>query len=54
VLTFGAGEVFLEVGTPVATRTEAPPPLDEATQAAFIAKSRALTPLCNTEILRPS
>jgi quercetin dioxygenase-like cupin family protein len=50
----GQEKFFLEVGTPVTTRTEAPPPLDEATQAAFIAKSRALTPLYNTEILRPS
>jgi quercetin dioxygenase-like cupin family protein len=50
----GQEKFFLEVGTPVTTRTEAPPPLDEVTQAAFIAKSRALTPLYNTEILRPS
>ena len=40
-------------GEPVATRTESPPPLDEAAQAAFIAKSQALAPQYRTELLRP-
>jgi len=35
------------------TRTQAPPPLDAAARAAFIAKSRALTPDFKTELLRP-
>src|ERR1700734_1324388 len=38
----GQEEFFLEVGVPVATRTEPPPRLDEAAQAAFIARSQAL------------
>ena len=41
------------VGEPVATRTEPPAELDEAAQAAFIAKSRALAPHYRTELLRP-
>jgi quercetin dioxygenase-like cupin family protein len=47
-------EVFFgEVGTPVASRTEAPPPLDKDAQAAFIAKSKALAPDYRTELLLP-
>jgi uncharacterized cupin superfamily protein len=49
----GQEEFFTLVGQPVATRTEAPPPLDAAARAAFIAKSRALTPEYKTELLRP-
>ncbi len=49
----GQENFFLAVGEPVATRTESPPPLDEAAQAAFIAKSQALTPQYRTELLRP-
>jgi hypothetical protein len=41
------------VGQPVATRTEAPPPLDADAQAAFIAKSKALAPEYKTELLPP-
>jgi quercetin dioxygenase-like cupin family protein len=49
----GQEEFFLEVGVPVATRTEPPPPLDQAAQAAFIAKSQALAPKYRTELLPP-
>ena len=49
----GQEEFFLLVGQPVATRTEAPPKLDAAARAAFLAKSRALTPEYNTELLLP-
>src|SRR5271165_3738675 len=49
----GQENFFLAVGEPVATRTESPPPLDEAAQAAFIAKSQALAPQYRTELLRP-
>ena len=44
---------FSEVGTPVASRTEAPPPLDAEGQAAFIARSKALAPEYRTELLLP-
>jgi uncharacterized cupin superfamily protein len=47
----GQEEFFLEVGVPVATRTTAPPKLDEAAQAAFLAKARALAPKYRTELL---
>jgi len=40
----GQDEFFTLVGQAVATRTEAPPPLDDAKQAAFIAKAAALAP----------
>jgi quercetin dioxygenase-like cupin family protein len=49
----GQEEFFTLVGQPVATRTQAPPPLDAGAQAAFIAKSRALAPEYNTELLPP-
>src|SRR5580692_7035600 len=49
----GQEEYFLEVGVLVATRTEPPPPLDQAAQAAFIAKSQALAPKYRTELLPP-
>jgi len=49
----GQEEFFLEVGEPVATRTQPPPELDEAAQAAFIAKSQALAPQYRTELLPP-
>jgi quercetin dioxygenase-like cupin family protein len=47
----GQEELFMEVGVPVATRTTAPPKLDEAAQAAFRAKAAALTPRYRTELL---
>ena len=49
----GQEEFFLAVSQPVATRTEAPPELDEAATAAFVAKSQALAPQYRTELLRP-
>src|SRR5580692_2955148 len=49
----GQEQFFLEVGQPVATRTEPPPGLDQAAQAAFIAKSQALAPRYRTELLLP-
>lgn len=48
----GQEEFFLEVGLPVATRTTAPPKLDEAAEAAFRAKAAALAPKYRTELLR--
>ncbi len=47
----GQEEFFKEVGVPVAHRTEAPPALDEAATAAFIAKAIALAPKYRTELL---
>jgi quercetin dioxygenase-like cupin family protein len=49
----GQEEFFTLVGEPVATRTQAPPPLDADARAAFIAKSRALAPEFKTELLPP-
>jgi hypothetical protein len=49
----GQEEFFSLVGQPVATRTEAPPPLGAEAQAAFIAKSKALAPEYKTELLPP-
>jgi hypothetical protein len=47
----GQEKFFLEVGVPVATRTTAPPRLDEAAQAAFIAKAKSLAGKYRTELL---
>jgi quercetin dioxygenase-like cupin family protein len=49
----GQEEFFTLVGQPVATRTEAPPPLSPDAQAAFIARSRSLAPQFKTELLPP-
>ena len=49
----GQEEFFAEVGQPVTSRTEPPPALDEAAQAAFITKSKALAPEYRTELLLP-
>jgi quercetin dioxygenase-like cupin family protein len=48
----GIDRFFREVGIPVATRTTPPPPLDEAGQAAFVAKVRELAPRYRIEMLR--
>jgi quercetin dioxygenase-like cupin family protein len=48
----GQEEFFLQVGVPVATRTTAPPKLDAAAQAAFVAKATALAPKYRTELLK--
>jgi len=47
----GNERFFLEVGVPVATRTTAPPKLDEQQMAAFLAKARATAPHYRTELL---
>ena len=49
----GQEEFFLGVGQRVGTRTEPPATLDEAAQAAFVAKAQALAPQYRTELLRP-
>jgi hypothetical protein len=51
--TAGQEEFFTLVGQPVATRTEAPPPLTPDEQQAFIAKSRSLAPRFKTDLLPP-
>ena len=50
----GQEELFLAVGTPVASRTAAPPPPTPATLAAFKEKSVALAAKYRTEILTPA
>jgi quercetin dioxygenase-like cupin family protein len=50
----GQDEFFTLVGQPVATRTEAPPPLTPDAQAAFIAKAASLAPRFSTELLPPA
>jgi quercetin dioxygenase-like cupin family protein len=49
----GQDEFFTLVGQPVATRTDPPPPLDRAAQAAFIATSQSLASRFRTELLLP-
>jgi quercetin dioxygenase-like cupin family protein len=49
----GQEEFFMRIGVPVASRTEAPPELDEAAQAAFRAQAEELAPSYRTELLRP-
>src|SRR5277367_1290813 len=46
----GQEQFFTLVGQPVATRTQAPPPLSPDAQAAFIARSRSLAPAFRTEL----
>jgi quercetin dioxygenase-like cupin family protein len=48
----GQEEFFAQVGVPVATRTAAPPKLDEAAQKEFRAKAEALALKYRTELLR--
>jgi quercetin dioxygenase-like cupin family protein len=48
----GQEKFFLEVGVPVASRTTAPPKLDEKEMAAFLAKAQALAPKYHTELLK--
>ncbi len=50
----GQEEFFAKVGVPVATRTTAPPKLDEKAEADFRAKAQALAPQYKTELLRPA
>src|ERR1700733_10144722 len=49
----GQDEFFVLVGQPLASRTEPPPPLDPAAQAAFVAKAQSLAPRYRTELLPP-
>jgi quercetin dioxygenase-like cupin family protein len=49
----GQDEFFTLVGQPVASRTQAPAPLDADERAAFIAKSGSLAPQYRTELLPP-
>lgn len=48
----GQENFFIEVGTPVITRTTPPPKLDEQQQAEFIQKVKTLAPKYRTELLR--
>ena len=48
----GQEEFFAQVGVPVATRTTAPPKLDEAAEAEFGAKAGALAARYKTELLQ--
>jgi len=48
----GQEKFFMEIGTPVATRTTPPPKLDEKQEAEFIQKIKALAPKYHTELLR--
>ncbi len=50
--TAGQEEFFAQVGAPVATRTTAPPKLDDKAQAEFRAKAQALAPKYKTEFLQ--
>jgi quercetin dioxygenase-like cupin family protein len=50
----GQEEFFSAVGVPVGGRTEAPPALDPAGQAEFIAKALGLAPRYRTELLPPA
>jgi quercetin dioxygenase-like cupin family protein len=49
----GTEEFFMATGVPVATRTTPPPKLDDAAEAAFITKAKALAPKYRTELLKP-
>jgi quercetin dioxygenase-like cupin family protein len=49
----GQEEFFMKLGVAVASRTELPPEMDEAAQAAFKAKAEALAPQYRTELLQP-
>lgn len=48
----GQEDFFREIGTPVETRTTAPPKLDADAQAKFRAKAEALAPKYRTELLK--
>src|ERR1700677_2726179 len=48
----GQEKFFLEVGVPVATRTTAPPKLDDKQMAVVLEKAKALAPKYHTELLK--
>jgi quercetin dioxygenase-like cupin family protein len=50
----GQEEFFASVGVPVASRTETPPKLNDAAQAAFLAKALSLASQFRTELLPPA
>jgi mannose-6-phosphate isomerase-like protein (cupin superfamily) len=47
----GQEDFFIKLGVPVETRTTPPPPLDKASQGAFMARARELAPKYRTELL---
>jgi quercetin dioxygenase-like cupin family protein len=49
----GNDQFFLEVGTPVPTRTTAPPELSPKEMADFLTKAKSLAPKFRTELLGP-
>jgi quercetin dioxygenase-like cupin family protein len=49
----GQDEFFTLVGQPVPHRTDPPPPLDAAAQAAFLARAQSLAPRYRTELPPP-
>ena len=50
----GQEELFRLLGVPLSSRTEAPPPLDEAGGGAFLARAQVLAPRYRTELLPPA
>jgi len=48
----GNDKFFLEVGVPVATRTTAPPKLDEKQMMEFLEKAKTIAPKYRTELLK--
>ena len=48
----GQENFFMEVGVPVATRTTAPPKLNDQQMSAFLEKAKALAPKYHTELLK--
>jgi quercetin dioxygenase-like cupin family protein len=48
----GNDRFFAEIGVPVATRTTAPPKLNEKEMAEFLEKAKLLAPKYHTELLR--
>lgn len=48
----GQEKFFQEVGVPVATRTTAPPKLDEKQMATFLERAEALAPRYRTVLLK--
>jgi quercetin dioxygenase-like cupin family protein len=48
----GQEKFFQEVGVPVASRTTAPPNLDDKQMVAFLEKAKALAPKYHTELLK--
>jgi quercetin dioxygenase-like cupin family protein len=50
----GNERFFEEVGVRVATRTTAPPLLDEEQQSAFLKKAQQIAPKYRTELLKPA